>query len=76
MLAMRVKISISVPAILSTGLFILGLLAIFAYSMQISGKGYVNEFSISINVSTLLIYLFSLMLCTLSLFMLLKVKGK
>jgi len=73
---MRYKIEISAPAILSIAVFIFGLLAMLLYSLDVingrSGSGFV----ISIDLQTLIIYLLSLLLCSILIFRFLKRKDR
>lgn len=71
MLFMRYKISISAPAILSTGVFVFGLIAILLYSLDVNKGTLASEFVISISPQTLSIYLVSLVLCCFFIFRLL-----
>ena len=73
---MRYKIQISAPATLSFALFVVGLLAILLYSLEVFNGESGTGFMISITLQTLTVYLVSLALCSFLLFTFLKRKGK
>ena len=68
----RYKLVLSAPALISAAAFVLGLLAMLIYSLNISNGQVGNRFIISINLQTLIIYLLSLVLFSFVTFALLK----
>jgi len=76
----RYKLVISVPAISSIAVFVVGLLvgvmAILFYSLNVINRTLGAEFVISISLQTLTIYLLSLILCSIFVFTFLKRKEK
>jgi len=76
----RYKLVISIPAISSiavlVGGLLAGLLAILFYSLYVINGSLGNAFVISISLQTIIIYLVSLILCSLFVFAFLKRKGK
>jgi hypothetical protein len=66
---MRIKIWMSVPAVLSTAVFVFGLFGILLYSFVVDSR---NKFLISIGVGTLSMYLVSLVLACFLVFMFLR----
>ena len=68
----RYKLVISAPALISAAAFVLGLLAMLIYSLNISNGQVGNRFIISIKLQTLIIYLLSLVLFSFVTFALLK----
>jgi hypothetical protein len=72
---MRYKIQLSAPAILSTAVFVFGLVGILLYSLEVNRGRWGSEFVISISPQTLSIYLLGLVLCSFFIFTLLKRKG-
>jgi hypothetical protein len=73
---MRYKIQISAPTILSTGVFVFGLVAILLYSLDVNKGRLGSEFVISISLQTLRIYLLGLVLCSFFIFKFLTRKGE
>ncbi|HEX5171614.1 MAG TPA: hypothetical protein VFW11_20690 [Cyclobacteriaceae bacterium] len=73
---MRYKIQISVPAILSTAVFICGLIAMLLYSLEVINGKLGTGFVISITLQTFGICLISSILCSLIIFRLLKRRAK
>ena len=58
----RYKLVISAPALISAAAFVLGLLAMLIYSLDVINGQVGSRFKISINLQTLVIYLLSLFL--------------
>jgi hypothetical protein len=71
----RYKFVISAPALISAAAFVLGLLAMLIYSLDVI-NGQVGKFVISMSLQTLMIYLLSLVLFSFFTFALLKRNGK
>jgi hypothetical protein len=68
----RYKLVISAPALISAAAFVLGLLAMPLYSLDVINGQVGSRFIISINLQTLIIYLLGLVLFSFFAFTLLK----
>ena len=69
---MRYKIQISVPALLSTAVFVLGFLVVLFYSLEVTSRKLGSEFMITISPQTLIIYFLSAALSSFFIFAVLK----
>lgn len=65
---MRVKLSVSVSAIISFTVFVLGLVGLFLFAMRTVTKDYGIFFAIRLNFITFLIYLSALTLLSVFIF--------
>jgi hypothetical protein len=68
----RYKFVISAPALISAAAFVLGLLAMLIYSLDVINGQVGSRFRISISLQTLIIYLLSLALISFSAFAIMK----
>jgi len=65
---MRVKLSVSVPAIASFAVFVLGLVGLFLFAMQTVNKGSAKIFVVNLSFTAFLIYLSALTLLSVFVF--------